>query len=336
MSPSDSPPSLGNPQWQHRDVDVGEVRLHVVEAGPIDGPLVVLLHGFPEFWFSWRHQIPALAAAGFRVVAPDLRGYGGSDKPRGVAAYRIEHLVADVAGLIAACGRERAHVIGHDWGAALAWMVANDRPDVVARLAILNVPHPRRMIEGIRHSAEQRRKSWYIAFFQIPWLPERFIASQDFRRVRSMLRRDPVRPGAFTPDEIQAYVDALKQPGALTAAINWYRAAVRRARRTGRRFRPIEAPVLVLWGDRDRYLSAAYAAPPPDLVPHARVVHYDASHWLPCDAPDAVNEELLGFLRADPGGGETGGSGGSRVDPPEPATTPGSVGPRRSRGSRTR
>ncbi len=297
MPPSPASAPLGNPQWQHKDVNVGGVRLHVVEAGPPDGPLVVLLHGFPEFWYSWRHQIQPLADAGFRVLAPDLRGYGDSDKPSGVRSYAIERLVDDVAGLVAASGRTSAHLVGHDWGAAIAWMVANDRPEVVDRLAILNVPHPQRLVEGLRHSAEQRKKSWYIGFFQLPWLPERLIRRGDFAMLRSMLRRDPVHPGAFSPEEIEAYVDALKRPGAVTAAVNYYRAAARGMWRIRGRFRRLEMPVLVLWGDRDRYLSRAFAEPPPELVPDCRLVHFAASHWLPCDAPLEVNDELLRFLR---------------------------------------
>jgi epoxide hydrolase 4 len=274
-------------------VDVGEVRLHVVEAGPDDGPLVVLLHGFPELWYSWRHQLPALAAAGFRVVAPDQRGYATSDKPRGVRAYRTERLVADVVGLIASYGRDKAHVVGHDWGGVVAWMVANDRPERVDRLVICNVPHPKRMARAVIASAEQRRRSWYIAFFQLPVLPERRIAKDDFRSLRKMFRREPVRPGAFSDADIERYVAAMKEPGAITGPVNWYRAAVRRI---PPRYRTIPHPVLVLWGDRDRHLSSWLAEPPSDLVPNARTVHLDASHWLPCDAPEAVNEEILAFL----------------------------------------
>src|SRR3954451_16988189 len=160
-------------ELQDRDVTVNGVRLHYVETG--EGPLVVLLHGFPEFWWTWRHQIPALAAAGFRVVALDMRGYAESGKPPRWQDYRMEILAADVARLIAALGEERAHVVGHDWGAAVAWMVATLHPERVERLAILNVPHPARMERALRTSPRQLLHSWYMFFFQIPWLPERLM-----------------------------------------------------------------------------------------------------------------------------------------------------------------
>src|SRR5690242_12831972 len=151
-----------------RFVDVGEVRLHVADAG--NGPLVVLLHGFPEFWYTWRRQIPALAQAGFHAVAPDMRGYNLSDKPAGVRAYRVPALVEDVAGLIRACGAARATVIGHDWGGLVAWAFAMEHPEMLDRLVILNSPHPRAMARAIR-TPRQFLKSWYMMFFQIPWLP---------------------------------------------------------------------------------------------------------------------------------------------------------------------
>jgi epoxide hydrolase 4 len=154
---------------RHGHAELGEVRLHYVEAG--EGPLVVLLHGFPEFWFSWRFQIPALVAAGFRVVAPDMRGYNLSSKPRRASAYDTDRLAADLRDLIRERGCERAFVAGHDWGAGVAWITAMNHPEVIERLAILNMPHPRRMHQGLR-TPRQLVKSWYILFFQLPWLPE--------------------------------------------------------------------------------------------------------------------------------------------------------------------
>src|SRR3954449_2631161 len=162
-------PAATAERWAHREAVVNGVRLHYVEAGA--GPLVVLLHGFPEFWYSWRHQIPALAAAGFRVVAPDMRGYNRSDKPRGVRAYSGDALTGDVAKLIRACGAERAVVVGHDWGAAVAWQFAMAYPALLERLVIMNAPHPARFLRALR-TWRQARKSWYMFFFQLPWLPE--------------------------------------------------------------------------------------------------------------------------------------------------------------------
>ena len=292
----------------HHMVDVGSVRLHVAEARPRlengeladgsepvadDTPLVVFLHGFPELWISWKAQLRAFADAGFWAVAPDLRGYNESDKPEGIDAYQVEELSADVAGLIRALGRKNAIVVGHDWGAAVAWSVAQLHPLVVSRLAILNVPHPLAMMRGLRRPA-QLKKSWYMFFFQLPKIPERAIARDDFAYIRRMFGVD-----GFTNDEIQPYVEALKTPGALTAALNYYRAAMRRVF-TGRvpKTVVIECPVLVIWGDKDRYLGKELADPPARFVPNARVVHIpDAPHWVQAAAPDQVNHHLLKFAR---------------------------------------
>jgi pimeloyl-ACP methyl ester carboxylesterase len=280
---------------RHRLVDVGEVKLHCVEAG--SGPLVVLLHGFPEFWWSWRYQIPALAKGGFRVVAPDLRGYNLSDKPPRVKDYAIDKLTGDVAGLIGALGEKKAHVVGHDWGAAVAWEFAMHHPALLDRLAILNVPHPVEMLRGLTRSFAQMRRSWYIFFFQLPGIPEAGLRRNDFRMLRRSLSVDRVRPA--TDDELDRYVEAAKRADGLRGGIHYYRAAIRGAA-TGSLPRPerIDAPVLVVWGERDRFLGKELATPSPKWVPHARVEFLpDASHWVQVDAPQRVNELLLDFLR---------------------------------------
>lgn len=283
-----------------RFADVGTgVRLHYVEAG--EGPLVVLLHGFPEFWWSWRHQIPVLAEAGFRVVAPDLRGYGQSDAPPRWQDYRVETLAADVAGLIEALGEERAFVVGHDWGAVVAWMVATLHPERVERLAILNVPHPDTMLQTLRRSPRQLLHSWYIFFFQIPWLPET-AARLAGRRFLEGAYRD-ARPGAFTAEDIARYEDALlRSPGGLKGPIDFYRAAARRdPRKAGELYRPIPAPVLVIWGVQDRFLTEAMAEPDPKWVPDCRVVKLpDASHWVQHDEPERVSTLLIEHFRGGP------------------------------------
>jgi len=278
-----------------RHVPCGEVTLHVAEAKSEhdDAPLVVLLHGFPEHWYSWRHQLEAFAAAGLWAVAPDMRGYGGSDKPAGVHAYEVERITADVAGLVRALGRSRATIVGHDWGGIIAWAFAMDHPALVERVAILNVPHPQRMVRGFLRP-RQLMKSWYVFFFQIPRLPERAIARDDF----AFMRRELAEAG-FGADEIEHYVEAWRIPGALQASLAYYRAAIRRVL-TGRlpELRRIDVPVLVIWGDRDKYLERSLAAPPPSLVPNAKVVHLPAaSHWVQRDAPDRVSALLVGFVR---------------------------------------
>lgn len=291
-------------RYEHHIRDLGRIRLHTVEAGPPagpDAPLVVLLHGFPETWYGWRHQLPALAAAGFRVVAPDQRGYGGSDRPRGARAYRLDELAADVRALVEACGVERAHVVGHDWGAAVGWWFAMHYPDRLDRLAVLNVPHPQRFAEALL-TWQQLRRSWYVFFFQLPFLPEHLLARADFALLRRTWRAHAVRgAAAFSDEDVARNVAAFRAPGALTAALGWYRALLRENPfALLRRQRPVEAPVLVIWGEQDRALGAETATPDPRRVPHARVVFLpDAGHFVQADCPERVNELLLGFLREE-------------------------------------
>jgi pimeloyl-ACP methyl ester carboxylesterase len=281
-------------QLRHGDADVGgQVRLHYVEAG--EGPLVVLLHGFPEFWYSWRHQIPALAQAGFHVVAPDMRGYDLSSKPQSWRAYETGLLADDIAGLIRSFGEQDAFVVGHDWGAAVAYAVAMGHPEVVRRLAILNVPHPARMLEGFR-TLKQLRKSWYMFFFQIPKLPEYLIARENFSFAKRSLRGDSKE--AFSDEDLERYVEAWSQPGALTGMINYYRAALRRSPgKALAQMRPIEAQTMVIWGMLDRHLGSELAEPPAKWVPNLRMERIpDATHWVQHDAPERVNELLIDFL----------------------------------------
>ena len=270
-------------------VDAG-VRLHVMEAGKDGGASVVLLHGFPEFWYSWRHQLTALASAGFHAMAPDLRGYNVSDKPRGVDAYRLDVLARDVARLLDGYGLERASVVGHDWGAIVAWAFAMAYPDRLDRLCILNVPHPLVSVRALR-SWQQIRRSWYVLFFQVPWLPEALARSTSYAFVRAAMRQ------SFSVEDVDRYVEAIARPGALAAGVNYYRALVRHARANLRSVRRIDAPVLVIWGERDRYLGRELADPPRAWVPNVRIERLpNASHWVQQDEPARVNELLIEFL----------------------------------------
>lgn len=272
------------------------VNLHVVTAGQQDGPLVILLHGFPEFWYGWRKQIPALAAAGYAVWAPDQRGYNRSDKPAGVGAYHIDTLADDIAGLIEASGREQVYLVGHDWGAAVAWWVAGKYPARIKKLAILNVPHPAVMRRAVLEDAEQRKRSWYIFFFQTPWLPEQSLCQNGFtnmiRALKGTSRRD-----TFTNDDVAAYRQAWSQPGALTAMLNWYRAAVR-FQGQGVALGRITVPTLMIWGAQDSALSRTLAQPSIDLCDDGRLVFLEeASHWVQHEEPEAVNQLLLEHFR---------------------------------------
>jgi pimeloyl-ACP methyl ester carboxylesterase len=274
--------------------EIGDQRLHYVEAG--DGPLIILLHGFPEFWYGWRQQITPLAAAGFRVVAPDMRGYNLSSRPVGVAAYDSDRLASDVRGLIHERGAKSAALVGHDWGGTAAWATAMTCPEVVDRLAILNAAHPRRLLQGLR-TPRQLRKSWYFFYFQLPGLPERHVRARHWRFFRNFLRA--ARPDAYTPQEIERYVEAWSQPGAATAMINYYRASVRQSpKRAQTQLRPTPVPTLVIWGLRDRHLGPELAEPDRADVPNLDRVERlpDASHWVHRDEPERVTQLLIDFF----------------------------------------
>jgi epoxide hydrolase 4 len=269
-------------------VDAGEARLHCLIGGPEDGALVVLLHGFPACAETWRAQLVALAAAGFRVVAPDQRGYGESDKPAGVASYSVPHLVADVIGILDSFKRAKAFVVGHDFGGGVAWATAMAHPDRVEKLAILNAVHPIGFERQMKHWS-QLKKSWYLFFFQLPWLPEWLLARKDFAFLRSSLRDDDLRD-----ETIDMFVEALRHPGSLHAAVNWYRASFRDGARGRLVPKKVELPSLMIWGDRERHLDPELATPPADWVSSTRVEHIaEGSHWVHHDAPEKVSTLLV-------------------------------------------
>ncbi|MFC7080186.1 alpha/beta fold hydrolase [Halorussus caseinilyticus] len=290
--------------WTHGHAVVDDVRLHYVAAGDEDDPLVVLLHGFPDFWNSWRDQIPALADAGYRVVAPDMRGYNRSEKPHGVEAYRVERLVGDVAGLVEYFGREQAHVVGHDWGGIVAWETASRRPEVVEKLAVLNAPHFGRYREVLRDSPEQRRRSWYAAAFQIPWLPETLLGAFECAGIGALLRAT-ADPDTFSEADLRRYREAICRPGALTAALNYYRALARDGLREeigallGRERPPREVPVptQIIWGEADSALVVEQTENLERWVPDLRVERLPGvTHWVQKEAPEEVTELLAAFF----------------------------------------
>jgi pimeloyl-ACP methyl ester carboxylesterase len=286
---------------EHTDIFTNGIRLHTVQAGRHDGPLVVLLHGFPEFWYGWRNQIDPLARAGYRVVAPDQRGYNLSDKPKGVASYRLVNMVEDIIGLLDALGREQGFLVGHDWGAAVAWEIAIRYPERIQKLAILNVPHPDVMNRFLLSNPAQVRKSWYIFFFQLPFIPEAILRANDWEAAVRMLRLSS-QPGSFSEEDIEQYRRAWWRRDAMTSMINWYRAVFRSAVRGSWNpaqvpARRVKVPTLVLWGVNDIALSYQMAQPSVDLCDQGRLVPFEhATHWVQHDEAAGVNRELLAFF----------------------------------------
>jgi pimeloyl-ACP methyl ester carboxylesterase len=286
---------LGIPAASHF-VQVGDLHLHTILAGPEDGSLAILLHGFPECWISWRHQIPLLAHAGYRVAVPDQRGYNLSDKPRGVEYYQIDHLTADIMALIHALDRERATIIAHDWGGVAAWRFAMDRPRAVERLVIMNAPHPVAFAKALKGDWAQRQRSWYMAFFQLPWLPEFLLTLSPMASARLFFRRTAVRREAFTSDDLALLAAAMAQPGAMECMINWYRAAFRFP--AAQKARPVGAPTLLIWAQEDIALGVSLTLGLEPWVPDLQI-HYvpHCGHWVQNEAPAEVNEHLLSFLQ---------------------------------------
>ncbi|HEX6800131.1 MAG TPA: alpha/beta hydrolase [Ktedonobacterales bacterium] len=272
-------------------------RLHYVAAGT-SGPLLLLLHGFPEFWYSWRAQIPVLARH-FRVVAPDLRGYNLSDTPAG--GYDIASLVEDVRGLIAALGEREAHVVGHDWGGVIAWALAIRAPDAVRRLAIVNAPHPGPFLRALRSPGQLRRSS-YIGFFQMRGLAERIIARDDYAVIRRTFRAADRGRAWLADEDIERFVTAIARPGALSAALEYYRRLMLPAAlRQISPLRVIEAPTLVLWGELDIALGTGLLDGLDRWVRDLRVVRFPtAGHWLNQQEPERVSAALEGFFGEEP------------------------------------
>ena len=270
------------------------ITLHAAVAGPPEGKLVILLHGFPEFWYGWRGQIAPLAGAGLRILAPDQRGYNLSDKPAGVAAYALDSLADDVLGLADALGRERLSVVGHDWGGVVAWHLAARNPERISRAVILNAPHPATLWRYARGHPTQLLKSWYVACFQLPLLPELALRAGGFWVLRRTLVRT-ARKDAFPAADWPIYREAWAQPGALGAMLNWYRALPGYARSLPPA--RIRVPVRVIWGGRDAFLDRGLAEAGIALCERGEVFHRPhATHWVQHEEPERVNRMLIDFL----------------------------------------
>jgi pimeloyl-ACP methyl ester carboxylesterase len=299
--------AISTEAWRHHDIMTNGIRMHYVTAGGEDDekrvegekPLVVLLHGFPEFWYSWRYQLPFLAEHGYLAVAPDLRGYNDSDKPRG--GYDEATLIRDIEGLIKGLGRERAIIVGHDWGGVLAWAFAMRYPQMTERLIVMNAPHPAAMIRELR-TPEQLRKSWYIFFFQLPWLPESVLLRNHANEIGRMLRGAAAQKEVFPREVTAKFQQAMSKPGAMTAALNYYRQLVRdlprRLRHPQASTRHISAPTLLIWGEQDIALGLALTEGLEQWVERLQVKRIpDSGHWVQQEKPELVNSLLLDFLR---------------------------------------
>ena len=288
--------------WRFENITL-KSGLHVRVARAGRGPLLIFLHGFPECWYSWRHQIRALSD-GFDCVAAEMRGYGETDAPVGVRNYTLDKLVGDVADLIAALGHERATVIGHDWGGAVAWATAMMRPEIVERLVVMNCPHLERMSYALRHNPRQMLRSWYMLFFQLPRIPEWIFRRNNFDALARALRDGTIQRNVFSENDLDYFRAAFRNPYSITAAINYYRANFR----SGVMTRPgannwidkkISAPTLLIWGEQDFALGKELTDDMDKLFTGPFEIKYipDSGHWVQQEKPDLVNAYVRDFLQ---------------------------------------
>jgi pimeloyl-ACP methyl ester carboxylesterase len=298
MSGSDQPsaPLPDVPGIERTYREVNGVELHTVSAGDPGSPLVVLLHGFPEFWYEWHRHLDPLVEAGYRVIVPDQRGYNRSEKPDGLDAYSIDTLAADVAAIIETAGQDRAHVVGHDWGAAVAWDLALRHPSSVDRLGIINVPHPTVFQRTLTADLTQLRNSWYMFFFQLPLVPEWTVSRNRFAFFVNAMARGS-RPDTFDERDFERYRRAWSREDAVGSMIDWYRALFRRQKEPPQT--QVEAPALVLWGDNDQALIPRMAAESVEYCTDGRLERFpDGTHWVPHEYHDQVARLLLEHLDA--------------------------------------
>lgn len=287
--------------WQHEYVEANGLKFHCVTQG--EGELVLLLHGFPEFWYSWRHQIPFLARR-FKVVAPDMRGFGQSDKPKGVESYSTDKLVNDVKGLIEAFGETKAHVVSHDWGGAVAWIFAIAYPQHLDRLVVMNAPHPAVFAKNLLSNPRQLLRSWYMFFFQIPRIPEAVLSANNFYLLKRFFSDWAVNKDTFSKGDLYELARAAGRPGALTGGINYYRAMMRNMALFKMRdaFPPITRPTLLIWAEEDRALGRELTYGLDQYFTDALEIRYipRCSHWVQQEQPLIVNQYLDEFLRGSP------------------------------------
>jgi epoxide hydrolase 4 len=271
------------------------IRLHAMQAGPEGGRLVILLHGFPEFWRGWIHQIEPLASAGYYVLAPDQRGYNLSDKPEDMEAYVLEELGKDIIGLIRAAGRQKAVIIGHDWGGIVAWWLGIHSPDLLEKLVIINAPHPGVMRRTLIYNPGQAIRSSYALFFQLPWIPEAISRNEDWKLVEKALHESS-QPGTFSDTDLEYYRESWWRKGAFTAMLNWYRANARIQPDLPEDSR-VRVPTLLIWGKKDLALGEYLVEPSLEMCDHGRVEQFEeATHWVQHEEAERVNQLILDFV----------------------------------------
>jgi pimeloyl-ACP methyl ester carboxylesterase len=279
--------------WKHEYIVSNGIKLHYVTQG--EGPLMLMLHGFPEFWYSWRHQIPEFAKD-YKVVALDLRGYNESDKPSGQSAYGMNEFIKDIEGVIQGLGYDRCILVGHDWGGAIAWCFAYAHPEMVERLIVLNIPHPAKFAEGLRNPQQLLRSS-YAFFFQLPVLPELLIQWSDYQAIESALKGMAINKSTFSQADIEIYKDAASKRGALTAMLNYYRNAFFIFGQ--QQWSLLEVPTLMIWGENDTALGKELTYGTEQYVRNFQIRYIpNCSHWVQQERPDLVNEYIREFLGA--------------------------------------
>ena len=281
---------------QHQFIETNGIRLHYVTQG--SGPLLLFLHGFPEFWYTWRHQIPVFAEH-FTVVAVDLRGYNDSDKPQDVRDYGMAELIQDITGVITGLGYDRCVLVGHDWGGAIAWNVAYEHPDLIEKLIILNCPHPRRFVEGMANPMQWFRSA-YIGFFQLPWLPEWVLQANDYQFIDNAFDNMAVNRSAITETDVQAFKTAIARPGALQAGLNYYRNIFSLGLFQPQEWPVLEVPTLMIWGEDDPAFEPSLAEGTEDYVRdfHLRYIPR-CGHWVLQEFPTLVNQYMAEFLHVE-------------------------------------
>lgn len=270
--------------------------MHVVEKGSKGQPVLLFLHGFPEFWYGWRHQIDYFTAKGYRVLLPDQRGYNLSSKPTESKAYQVKELASDIAQLIQAAGERQVYLVGHDWGAAVAWAMAYLYPQLIARLIIMNVPHPKVFFQTLRSDPGQMLRSWYIGFFQIPFIPEKLISLENFKMLQNSMLKSSYS-GTFSTANLSQYVQAWQQQNAIPSMINWYRAAVRYRNPAVMGNHKIDVPTLILWGEKDTFLKKEMARKSLSYCQKGKLYLIpDATHWVHHEKSQLVNELIEEFI----------------------------------------